>query len=144
MSDAVVDVAFHTPVSGADRAVVEITVPPTQDLIQPIPNVLPTSDIPRLQNGSNLGFQTLNTPLGGTGSQIPMTVAVIPVRAKRVAEKIKPFRPGIAYVRFALIQTQLQLLHDRPRPLHGLRGVTTTEDHEVIRIVHDGSSEDFA
>ena len=93
--DAVVDVPVHRPVGIGDRSVGKVHGPTTQDVIEPVPDVLPGSGIAGLEDLPNLVLDPKNALLRRAGAKKPIAVGTVPVQAKAVPEKIEPLLAGI-------------------------------------------------
>src|SRR5579871_6723876 len=124
------------PVSLRRASQSEVRFPAPQSLIQPDAHLLPRSYMLRLQQVSHFLFDPVHALLRRTPSDVlsprPRTV----VRLECIAQKIESLPPGIPEARLLFLQCQFWPPQHPTRPLQCLRRFSTTEDHEVIRVIH--------
>src|SRR5206468_8407949 len=68
---------------------------------------------------------------------VPMPILPVPHRRKGVAQKVKRLAPPIAHPGLLLIERQAHLGEPPTTLREHLRGPVATQDHEVVRVIHE-------
>src|SRR3990172_1592751 len=133
----VVDVVVDRPIGRVPCAVAEVARPPAQHAVEPGDDDVPRRLVARTKDLPDASLDPLDRLRGRCGPQIPVTILPVPHRPKGVAQKAERLAPPIAHPGLLLIERQAHLGEPPATLRKPLRGPVATQDHEVVRVVHE-------
>src|SRR5215470_7946812 len=139
MPYALINVVTNRPIRRCPGSVAEVRRPAPQDLIQPVPHPLPGPRVARHQKLSHLVLDACHRLLRRTCPQIPTTILLVAMRPERVTQKVEALLTRLLDAGLRLIQGDSHPCYHLPRPIQCLCRFSATENHEIVRVVHDMS-----
>src|SRR5215469_18056333 len=137
MPYALINVAVNRPIRRGPGSVAEVRRPAPQNLVQPVPHLLPGPRITGYEKVSHLFLDACHCLLRRAGPQIPTAILLVAMWPERVPEKAKALLARLLDAGLRLIQGDPHACDHLPRPIQCLGRFTATENHEIIRVVHD-------
>src|SRR6266849_2791732 len=133
----VIDVVVDRPIGRVPCAVAEVARPPAQHAVELGDDDVPRRLVARTKDLPDASLDPLDRLLRRCGSQIPVTVLPVTHRPKGVPQKGKRLAPPIDQPGLLLIERQAHLGEPPTTLREHLRRPVATQDHEVVRVVHE-------
>src|SRR5215472_8381286 len=137
MPYAIINVVVNRPIPRFPSPVVEVRRPAPQSLIQPVSYLLPGPRVAGYQKVSHLFLDACHCLLRRACSQIPTAILLIAMWPERVSQKVEAFLARLLDAGLRLIQGDPHACYHLPRPIQCLGRFAATENHEIVRVVHD-------
>src|SRR5215469_14316133 len=134
---ALIDVVTNRPVRIGPGSIAEVRRPAPQYLIQPTSHLLPRSLVAGHQKFSHFPFDACHRLLRRTRPQIPTAILLVAMWPERVTQKIEDLLTRLLDAGLRLIQGDPHPCNHLTRPIQCLGRFAATENHEIVRIVHD-------
>src|SRR5262249_22461859 len=139
MPYALVNVVVNRPIRRFPGPVAEVRRPTPQNVIQPVSYLLPSPRIAGYQKVSHLSLDACHRLLRRACSQIPPAILLVAMRPERVSQKAEALLTRLLDAGLRLIQGDSHPCYHLPRPTQRLGRFPATENHEIVRVVHDMS-----
>src|SRR5215813_11216143 len=137
MPYALINVVVNRVVRHYPGSVAEVRRPAPQNLIQPVPRLLPGPRVAEYQKLPHLFLDTCHRFLRRACPQIPPAILLVTMRPERVTQKVEALLSCLLDARLRLIQGDPHPCYHLPRPIQCLCRFAATENHEIVRVVHD-------
>src|SRR5215831_18201573 len=134
MSYALINVVVNRVVRRYSGSVAEVRRPAPQNLIQPVPRLLPGPRVAGHQKLPHLFLDACHRFLRRACPQIPSAILLVTMRPERVTQKVKALLSRLLDAGLRLIQGDPHPRDHLPRPLQCLSRFAATENHEVSRL----------
>src|SRR3989442_4665188 len=131
------DVVIDRPIRHEPRSVGEVAGPPAQYTVKVRHDLFPWLLVCRTKDLPDASLDPLHRPLGRHGPQVPVSILPVAHRTKGVAQESKRLMPPIAHPGLLLVERQAHLYEPPATLREHLRRPVATQDHEVVRVVHE-------
>jgi hypothetical protein len=133
----VVNILIDRPIRLTRAPAGEVLPPALQLPIQLLTDCLPGCHVPAIQQFAHLLLDPAHALLRRTVSDVPAAPARVDVRPECIPQKIESLLPRMPDARLLRVQSQFKPLQHPTGPLQCLFRHSATEDHKVVRVVHD-------
>src|SRR5438445_271785 len=131
------DVVVDRPVGHEPCAVREVVRPPAQDAVELVLHLTPRRLVDRSEDPPDASLDPLDRLPRGRCPHVLVTGLPVPHRPEGVAQKDKRLTSPITHPGLLLIERQAHLGEPSTTLREHLRCPTTTQDHEVVRVVNE-------
>src|SRR5215469_11262238 len=139
MPYALINVVINRLIRRGPSSIAEVRRPASQNLIQPVPHLLPGPRVAGHQKVSHLFLDACHRLLRRACPQIPMAILLVAMRPERVSQKVEALLTRLLDAGLRLIQGDPHPCYHLPRPIQCLCRFPATQNHEIIREIHDMS-----
>src|SRR6266852_3552768 len=137
MPRPVVDVVIDRPIGRVPRAIAEVVHPAAQRAVELADDHVPRRLVARTEDSPDAPLDPLDRLLGWRSPKVPMPILPVPHRPEGVAQKVERLAPPFAHPGLLLIERQPHLAKPPATLREHLRRPVATQDHEVVRVVHE-------